>query len=112
EFQALKATHFAPARKNLFHYVVLAHRYNGTSGSSGQAELFGDDMIVTLQCNAQSTNPVGNTIMHEVGHNLGLWHGGNEEVNDKPNYNSVMNYRYQFPGVDTNCTVPGDGLLA
>lgn len=112
EFQALKAAHFAPARKNLFHYVVLAHRYNATSGSSGQAELYGDDMIVTLQCNAQSTNAVGNTIMHEVGHNLGLWHGGNEEVNYKPNYNSVMNYRYQFPGVDTNCTVAGDGLLA
>jgi hypothetical protein len=22
-----------------------------------------------------------------------------------------MNYRYQFPGVNTNCTIPGSGLL-
>ena len=32
--------------------------------------------------------------MHELGHNLGLEHGGNEEKNYKPNYYSVMNYLY------------------
>jgi hypothetical protein len=54
---------------------------------------------------------VANTIMHELGHNLSLRHGGNTDCNYKPNYNSVMNYRYQFPGVNTNCTIPGSGLL-
>ena len=54
---------------------------------------------------------VANTIVHEAGHNLGLRHGGNVDTNYKPNYNSVMNYQYQFPGIDTNCTVPGDGVL-
>jgi len=49
--------------------------------------------------------------MHELGHTLGLRHGGNENANYKPNYNSVMNYQYQFYGVDTNCTIPGNGLL-
>ena len=46
--------------------------------------------------------------MHELGHNLGLHHGGSVDTNYKPNYNSIMNYRYQFPGVDNNCTPPGD----
>ncbi len=32
--------------------------------------------------------------MHEMGHSLGLHHGGNVEMNYKPNYPSVMNYRY------------------
>ena len=112
EFRSLKAAHFSSQREGIFHYVLLPHRYNSTSSSSGQAELWGDDLIVSLQCSAANTAATGNTIMHEIGHNLGLRHGGNEDLNDKPNYNSVMNYRYQFPGVDTNCTVPGDGLLA
>ena len=40
-----------------------------------------------------------------------LRHGGFEACNCKPNYNSVMSYRYTFTGVDTNCTPPHDGLL-
>jgi hypothetical protein len=39
------------------------------------------------------------TLMHELGHNLGLFHGGDEDSNYKPNYFSVMNYLYQFRGV-------------
>ncbi len=30
--------------------------------------------------------------MHELGHNLGLRHGGMDDLNCKPNYLSVMNY--------------------
>lgn len=37
--------------------------------------------------------------MHELGHNLGLRHGGDENTNDKPNYLSVMNYLYQLNGL-------------
>ena len=40
--------------------------------------------------------------MHELGHNLGLWHGGFEGCNYKPNYNSVMNYQYSF-GIFRDC---------
>ncbi len=67
-------------------------------------------MIVSLYC-AYSSGNVAHTIVHELGHNLGLLHGGNDLCNYKPNYNSVMNYRYQFPGVDDDCTPPGDGVL-
>jgi hypothetical protein len=34
--------------------------------------------------------------MHEIGHNLGLRHGGFEDSNCKPNYLSVMSYSFQF----------------
>lgn len=111
EYAALKNANFAANRNGYFHYILMPHRYNATSGSSGQAEINGDDLIVSLQCYGSTAN-VANTIMHELGHNLGLRHGGNVNTNRKPNYNSVMNYRYQFPGIDTDCDVSGDGVLA
>jgi uncharacterized repeat protein (TIGR01451 family) len=40
------------------------------------------------------------TFMHELGHTLGLGHGGDEGVNGKPNYLSVMNYAFPV------CNVP------
>ena len=49
--------------------------------------------------------------MHELGHNLGLHHGGNSDSNNGPNYNSIMNYRYQGNGVDTTCHAIGDHAL-
>jgi hypothetical protein len=111
DFAAYKATNFAANPNGYFHWVLLPHRYNLTSTSSGQAERPGDDLIVSLYCYGDDADAVAHTVMHELGHNLGLRHGGNVDTNYKPNYNSVMNYRYQFPGVDTNCTVAGDGLL-
>jgi hypothetical protein len=34
--------------------------------------------------------------MHELGHALGLHHGGDTKVNYKPNYLSIMNYAFEF----------------
>jgi uncharacterized repeat protein (TIGR01451 family) len=39
------------------------------------------------------------TIMHELGHALGLGHGGDSIVNFKPNYLSVMNYAFDPSGI-------------
>ncbi len=111
QFQAFKGANFAANRNGYFHYVLLPHNYDTNSGSSGQAEIDGDDLIVSLQCYL-STENVANTIMHELGHNLNLRHGGDENLNYKPNYNSVMNYIYQFPGINNNCTLPGAGVLS
>ena len=106
DWQAVKLANFAANRRGYFHYVVMAHWYTDFLGSSGQAELPGNDLIVSLGCFASTTN-VGNTIMHELGHNLNLQHGGDTSCNWKPNYNSVMNYRFQFPGIDVSCNAIG-----
>ncbi|HUQ87740.1 MAG TPA: Calx-beta domain-containing protein, partial [Vicinamibacterales bacterium] len=107
DFINTKNANFAANRNGYFHYVMMGHWYTDALGSSGQAELPGDDLIVTLGC-FNSTNNGANTIMHEAGHNFNIRHGGNENCNWKPNYNSVMNYRFQFPGVDTSCNAIGN----
>jgi hypothetical protein len=108
-FAEIKRKYFAPERGGYFHYVLLAHRYAGGSNSSGYAEIVGDDLIVTLYCFANNDTFVSNTIVHELGHNLGLHHGGFEACNGKPNYSSLMNYRYQFAGIDLQCNANGGG---
>jgi hypothetical protein len=106
-YHAIKQANFADNRRGYFRYVLMPHRYNGGSNSSGYAEIVGDDAIVSLYC-ARSEDNVARTILHEIGHNLGLHHGGFEACNGKPNYNSVMNYRYQFSGLDDSCDANGD----
>ncbi|MEJ2792254.1 lamin tail domain-containing protein [Iodobacter sp. LRB] len=101
-------------RKTIFHYLIMANSQesDGSAGSSGLAEINGNDSMVTLGSwglssgSGSNTNLLLNyqasTIMHELGHNFGLEHGGNESNNYKPNYYSVMNYLYQLPGLGSD----------
>lgn len=109
EFEEIKAANFASNRAGYVRYVLNPHAFRGGALTSGQAEILGDDVIVSLGCYVDNDVYLANTIMHELGHNLSLRHGGDEGLNQKPNYNSVMNYRYQYPGVDTDCDAAGDG---
>jgi hypothetical protein len=85
------------AKKMVFHYALFAHNYTGGSGSG---EISGNDFFIALGDGASTLDRARAeetaTFMHELGHNLGLRHGGNEAVNFKPNYPSVMNYLFQF----------------
>jgi hypothetical protein len=67
--------------------MALVNRY------SGPAET-GDDPI--------TPEDQASTFMHELGHNLGLNHGGGDAVNCKPNYPSVMNYPSSHPGMQAS----------
>lgn len=87
---------FAPARRELFRYAISTSNEPDTDGpgpdtgcqSGGQGEIGGNDFI--------EFNHDGGTILHELGHNLNLRHGGFEDTNCKPNYVSSMNYDLQF----------------
>lgn len=111
-----KAEYMDLRRRNIFHYLLMGNSLlaNGTgNGPSGVAELPGNDLIVTMGGWGLTTSVGANlntlinlqasTIMHELGHNLGLTHGGGgDNTNFKPNYYSIMNYLYQLNGLDAS----------
>jgi hypothetical protein len=126
DYDAIKATNFGmfdaanpPGAKAVnamrlaFRYVLFAHNLVGNpaggSSSSGCSEVGGDDAVVSLGSFTTTTvngisHPRGTTdqqagtFMHEFGHLLGLEHGGEDTINNKPNYRSVMSYSRQFSG--------------
>ena len=105
---ALKQQNHDLNRRFIFHYFIRGWSQNtdGSTGSSGLAELGGNDGIITVNSDLSNenycTNVQASTIFHELGHNMNLQHGGNESLNYKPNYVSTMNYLYQLNGLDTD----------
>lgn len=108
EFQTLKDNNFAAERVRIFHYMIFAHNLSpclgATSGISRNGFNFtagATDFIVSLGgwTNNGTQDEREGTFAHELGHNLGLRHGGSDHLNWKPNYLSVMNYRFQNSGV-------------
>jgi hypothetical protein len=102
------------------------------AGSSGFSALPGFDFVVTLgtwsdhasdppgcwidyatltslRCWPVPDYAVASTFMHELGHNLGLRHGGDTDMNYKPNYVSVMNYAYQLSAIITTSAATPSG---
>ena len=112
-----KADNFAANREGYFHYVIQAYDFGDggvSSGAGGLGYAPGFDFLVTQGCPKDGDVT---TYMHELGHNLNLLHGGFEDCNYKPNYNSVMNYRYNYAFRDCATEVQADltysrGLLA
>ena len=115
---ALKAKYFDLRRQPIFHYGVSGYEAVAGSGFAGLAEISGNDFNITLgnlQLSASNSrnknfliNQQASTLMHELGHNLGLRHGGFENNNYKPNYISIMNYLYNT-GLPPNLTSSNAG---
>lgn len=105
DFFTYKKTNFDAARLEIFHYCVFGRAR--PNGCSGRGEIWGNDFMVTFATFPEWRDPVAQvgTFIHELGHNLGLRHGGIDnaaaDANEtfKPNQESAMNYRYQFPGI-------------
>ncbi|SEU40628.1 hypothetical protein SAMN05443572_115189 [Myxococcus fulvus] len=104
EFDVIKRKYFAAARAPYFHYAVFAHQYDGNFSSGISRGLPAQDFLLTLGSFNGTEQQQAGTFMHELGHNLGLRHGGNDEANYKPNYLSIMNYEYQFYGFELGGT--------
>lgn len=120
DFYDYKAAHIAPERRAAFYYMLFAssQEADGSAGSSGIGEILGNDTIITLGASGltvatqRQRNLLANyqaaTMMHELGHNLSLRHGGFENQNYKPNYVSVMNYLYGALGLPVIGSHEGD----
>lgn len=126
KFYDLKDDNFnKQLRQTVFRYVIFGHQTNARRAAndctSGRAEsIIGNDFMIMLGgTNAAGANCWGNdangfsvgstdeqagTFMHELGHTLGLIHGGIDGINHKPNYLSLMNYAFQ------DCSVPASPL--
>jgi uncharacterized repeat protein (TIGR01451 family) len=99
-----------PARRPYMHYAVFAHDQATGNSSSGLCCNSNRDFLVTL---GRWSNQVGTdrdqagSILHELGHSLGLGHGGADATNYKPNYLSVMNYSFDPTGIP-DPTIPAN----
>lgn len=108
------------AKNMAFHWGVMVDTFDGSnyqtegfinddySGALGIAEPYGDDLAVAMGSIIPPLDAYqAEVFMHELGHNLGLDHGGpippNRETltpdqldvdNCKPNYMSIMNYTF------------------
>jgi hypothetical protein len=114
-FLSAKTAPYWDAKLQYSHrYAVFGHQWCVTTpagDSSGVAEILGNDMVVTLGdtpfhfSGSDRIRVEGGTLMHELGHSLGLEH---QTPARGPNYLSVMNYRYQFTGISTVDTPVSD----
>ena len=103
EFATIKAVNFDARRAPVYHYMIWGNRYWDDDSSGYSFEVPGSDFVVTLggwhDGNGGTDGEKIGTFAHELGHNLGLKHGGSDIVNFKPNHLSIMNYFFQIDGV-------------
>lgn len=135
DFDAVKRANFPEELWLSHHYGIFVHdaadnaageRTDGIARRNGQQPSFGTDFIVSLADRpagffglipyGEGGTPLQQAaaLMHELGHTLGLAHGGpiegcpfNASVGDclenfKPNYLSVMNYSFSLTGLYYN----------
>ncbi len=122
DLPSLRDANFNPLLRPYFHYSLWVHALTESSGIG--ICCWDKDFIVALrefQNHITGTIPQQSlTFMHELGHALGLHHGGVARLdfdlngdrvmrNCKPNYLSTMNYLYGHFGIVNDDT--GDQIL-
>jgi hypothetical protein len=117
DFDLVKSLYFTPSRWNTHHYALFIKEYgdqngqptgsSGLSRNGGRFSAGASDLIVSLGGSYWYNYPKkkeykwtqAGTFAHELGHNLGLKHGGPDHINYKPNLLSLMNYSFQSDGI-------------
>ena len=117
DYDVIKSSYFTPSRYSTHHYCLFIKDigdpngqplgWSGISRNGARFEAGASDFIVALGGNYWWNYPnskeykwtQAGTFTHELGHQLGLKHGGVDHVNYKPNLLSVMNYSFQSDGV-------------
>jgi hypothetical protein len=104
EIDAYKHSYFGPAKRaGVFHYALYCDTYSRGAVNGGISRGFGTtDFLVACgggRIRVATSVIEASVFMHELGHNLGLHHGGDDDVNYKPNYVSIMNYRFEGTGL-------------
>jgi len=101
DFDRLKDQNFVPSnRRRAFHYAALVDKFD--NGEGGLARSIPEADFVFAGCREPETTPlkryVAIVFAHELGHNLGLRHGGGDDIVGKPNYYGIMNYFWAYFG--------------
>ncbi|MEM8735681.1 MAG: hypothetical protein AAGG44_15710, partial [Planctomycetota bacterium] len=95
---------FPPNRSKVFRYCIFGDQQwssRSTGGGNFQSTFF----LTLGVCRMNAVNPNYQTgvFLHELGHMFGLSHqGSGRGYNYKPNFNSLMNYKFVFQGRDIN----------
>jgi hypothetical protein len=112
EFDTIKSNNFSAARRVVFRYGLFIHNIGGLNDSNGiERGTPSTDFIVALGSWSNGIGTVreqAGSLMHILGHTLGLRHGGEDDINYKPNYLSVMNHAFLTRGLRVNGV---DGVL-
>jgi hypothetical protein len=102
-FAQLRSDNLSKHRSGIYHYAIWGNAHpNGWSGHSDvdfDVTGVGNDFIVAFDefpQSFQSRRSQAETFAHELGHNLGQRHGGENHNQYKPNYWSVMSYTWQL----------------
>jgi hypothetical protein len=105
-FDAIKDINFVPSnRRRAFYYMLFAPSYvdstlaNPTVQTGGLARGAPDSDAVIANCGWTHRGDA-TVVTHELGHLLGLLHGGGDSINFKPNYPSIMNYAVALDAID------------
>jgi hypothetical protein len=100
-FDQLKPAYFGD-RPAAFHHVLWANKYNGETSSGVSRDWGAAELVVTLGAfeNHGTVLEQAGTLMHELGHNLGLHHNGYTDEGYVPHYMSIMSYAYQMTGIE------------
>lgn len=92
------AEELAAHREMAYRYALFGNRL-GSTGIAGMSDQPGRNLMVSLggwSVPGGTAEQQAVVFMHELGHSLGLGHGGDDDINFKPNYLSVMNYSHAY----------------